>query len=455
MRMIGKLARAYLLPALLLLLSVAPISSAAAVEDQVTDRVFLVRDKPGTSTQFQMIVNAGCIDEAGGQCRGLAHYLEHLVLTGRNPEHTDIAVRLFADGYANGWTNPRATVFVHSFPPRKDGPRVDLEKLFAFYAARLKDFSISDADAVRERNVVVQEHDWRVGSRPFERFARTLRRALLPNHPAGQWTIGTKEEIEAFTVEQAKAFHHAWYARNNVYFAVKTEIDRAMLGEIAENALAGLEPRRLPPRASLQAPDVVLERKDFRETDKGVKQSAVYFEKLVTIAEPDRLASRAARTIVTNFLTSRLPGSPYDALAEKDELAADQPSVRIERVAPRSFVLSMRAVTARDVAPQKLIAAIEAYVDALDAQGISAESIGRLKTRYAEARALADEDPNQVYARLVGWLSSRSRYEDLAAFSMRIAAVSPADVATILRGLSGPGRIVTGTLAPEAEEPKP
>jgi len=115
----------------------------------------------------------------------------------------------------------------------------------------------------------------------------------------------------------------------------------------------------------------------------------------------------------------------------------------------------MRAVTARDVAPQKLIAAIEAYVDALDAQGISAESIGRLKTRYAEARALADEDPNQVYARLVGWLSSRSRYEDLAAFSMRIAAVSPADVATILRGLSGPGRIVTGTLAPEAEEPKP
>src|SRR5437660_5434254 len=181
MHMIRRHAWAYLLPTLLLLLSVSPISPAAAAEERVADRVFLVRDKPGTSTQFQMIVNAGCGDEAGGQCRGLAHYLEHLVLTGRNPEHADIAVRFFADGYANGWTNARATVFVHSFPPRQDGPKVELEKLFTFYAARLKDFSISDADALRERNVVLQEHDWRVGSRPFERFARTLRRALLPN----------------------------------------------------------------------------------------------------------------------------------------------------------------------------------------------------------------------------------------------------------------------------------
>jgi predicted Zn-dependent peptidase len=40
-----------------------------------------------------MVVNAGCIDEPGGVCRGLAHYLEHLILTGRNAEHADSANR--------------------------------------------------------------------------------------------------------------------------------------------------------------------------------------------------------------------------------------------------------------------------------------------------------------------------------------------------------------------------
>src|SRR5438552_10923384 len=108
-------------------------SAALAAEERVAERLFLVRDKPGTPTQFQMIVNAGCTDEADGQCRGLAHYLEHLVLVGRNSEHRDIAIRFFPDGNSNGWTSPRATVFVHSMPAREEGPRADLEALFAFY----------------------------------------------------------------------------------------------------------------------------------------------------------------------------------------------------------------------------------------------------------------------------------------------------------------------------------
>ena len=98
------------LQAVLVLLSVLSMSAAFAAEERVGDRLFLVRDKPGTPTQFQMIVAAGCLDEAGGNCRGLAHYLEHLVLVGRNPEHKDAAVRFFADGYANGTTSPRATI---------------------------------------------------------------------------------------------------------------------------------------------------------------------------------------------------------------------------------------------------------------------------------------------------------------------------------------------------------
>ena len=138
---------------------------APAAEERVGEQLYLVRDRPGSPTQFQMIVGAGCNDEKDGVCRGLAHYLEHLVLVGRNPEHKEIALRFFPDGSSNGWTSQRATVYVHTMPAREGGPRADLEKLFEFYAARLKDLPISAEDAERERNVVRQEHDWRVGSR--------------------------------------------------------------------------------------------------------------------------------------------------------------------------------------------------------------------------------------------------------------------------------------------------
>src|SRR4051794_13570955 len=102
--------------ALLLSTILSTMTTAMAAEERVADRVYLVRDKPGTPTRFYMIVNAGCLDEADAQCRGLAHYLEHLVLVGRNPEHKDAAVRLFPDGTMNGWTTQRTTRFFHSTP---------------------------------------------------------------------------------------------------------------------------------------------------------------------------------------------------------------------------------------------------------------------------------------------------------------------------------------------------
>src|ERR1700704_417098 len=134
--------RSALQAALALLVSVLTMSAAFAAEERVGDRLFLVRDKPGTPTQFQMIVYAGCLDEANGQCRGLAHYLEHLVLVGRNPEHKDLAMRMIPEGNANGWTSQRTTRYWHSAPARESGPKADLELLFGFYAARLNDFSI-------------------------------------------------------------------------------------------------------------------------------------------------------------------------------------------------------------------------------------------------------------------------------------------------------------------------
>src|SRR5262245_60201923 len=135
---------------LFMFVSLAP-AIAPAAEERVGEHLYLVRDRPGTPTHFQMIVGAGCNDEKDGLCRGLAHYLEHLVLVGRNPEHKEIALRFFPDGSSNGWTSQRATVYVHTIPARDEGPRADLETLCTFYAARLRHFSVNHADAAPAR----------------------------------------------------------------------------------------------------------------------------------------------------------------------------------------------------------------------------------------------------------------------------------------------------------------
>jgi zinc protease len=442
--------RQWLAPCALLLVLELPACAALAAEQRLSEHLFLVRDKPGTPTRFQMIVGAGCIDEAGGECRGLAHYLEHLMLVGRNSEHKEIALRFFPGGYSNGWTSRRATVYVHSMPPRPEGPRADLEKLFAFYAARLKNFTISDGDAERERNVVRQEHDWRIASKPFVVLARKLDRLLIPDHPVGQWVIGTAEDIDRFTLDDARAFHRAWYAINNVDFVVMADIEPAALKAIADRALAGLGPRTLPPRAFSKPPAVVNGRVDVVEQDGTIHRPAIIFKKLVRIAEEDA-STAAASSLVTNFLTSRLPGSLYEVVVDQGRLAAGAPSISLTRVGPKSFELSIGADAAPDVAPETLLAAIGTYVERLAAAGLPAETLARLKTRFAESRDAADNDPQQVYNRLVTWLANRGRYEQLATGPQRVGAVTPEQVTLLLKALSGPGRVVTGILVRAAD----
>lgn len=426
----------------------ATAAAAAVVEERVSERVFLVRDKPGTPAQFQMIVQAGCGDEAEGQCRGLAHYLEHLVLVGRNPEHGDSAVRFFADGSANGSTSQRATVYMHTLPPRPNGPAAELERLFQFYAARLQDFSISEQEAARERNVVLQEHDWRVGSSPYRGFERRLDRELIPDHPAGQWTIGTRESIAALTLAEAQAFHRTWYAINNAYFVIRADISADELRGIAARTLGKLREKRLPARATLKQPAIPVERKDFTQADPAVKRPSVYYRKLIRIENGDTQSQRAARALIVSFLRSRLPGSPHDVLVDRQEVANGTPGIAIERVSTRTYTVRMSAEVAPDVTPEKLKAAMEAYVDGLAALDFPQEQLDRLKLRAANARSSEDQDAHIVYNRLVSWLANRSAYAEMAAWPKRIAEVTPAAIKEALASLSVQGRVVTGALVP-------
>jgi zinc protease len=425
----------------------------SAAEEQVTERVFLVRDKPGTQTYFNMIVLAGCGDEPGGQCQGLAHYLEHLVLTGRNREHADNAVRMFPDAYSNGWTNIRATAYVHTVPASTTSPKAALEQLFAFYAGRLRDFAITDADAARERNVVLQEHDWRVASNPHVRFERGLDRELLPDHPAGQWTIGTRESIARFTLADAQTFHRIWYGVNNAYFVVRGDIAPEDLKAIADRALGGLQSKQLPPRtAANRQPPVEPGRRDLRKADMEVKRASIVYKKLVRMEDTDSYPQRAARLILASYLRSRLPGSPYEALVEKAQLAADTPSISIDRVAPKTVVLRIGAEVAHDANPDALLAAMAKYADGLAEVPLSAPVIARLQKRFADARVNEDEDPALIYNRLVTWLAARSAFKDYHSWPARIAAVTHTDMMQTLRALAAPGKIVTGTLLPGTEE---
>ena len=389
------------------LLAVEPQSPAAAptVVQRVSERVFLIRDQPGSPTQFKMIVGAGSAEETRENA-GIAHYLEHLVLVGSNPENATIGMRFFAGGQSNGSTYTRTTTYEHTAPARAEGPRADLEKLFQFYAARLKDFSITDADAARELKVVLQEYDLKIRSKPYSRFAVELNRAALPDHSGNWYWRETREDIERNTVEAAREFHRTWYAPNNVSFIVQGDIEPAALKQIADAAFAGIQEREVPARDWMRQPTIVAERTDIRRTDPDVKQDAIYYKKVVRIEDKDALATMAAAAVIESFLASKLPGSPFHTIVEKGKLPESGTSISLARIAPNTYVLDISASVAAGLAPEQLLGALSDYVDALAQNGISARTIERLKTRWAIGQAERDQTPHLAMSDIYSWLTS-------------------------------------------------
>ncbi len=430
------------------------LGAANAAEIRISERVFLVPDRPNSPVEFQMVVNSGCADEAGGDCRGVAHYLEHLVLVGRNPENKDAALRFFPDAISNGWTSQRATVYTHRVPARPDGAKADLEKLFNFYSARLKDFSISAEEAARERNVVLQEHDWRLGSNPFARFAQKIDRLLLPDHPLGQWPVGSRASIQAMTLEDARAFHRSWYRRNNAWFVIKGDVAPEVLKTVSEASLGGTEAGAFPQRPSEIPPNIDESRQDLREFDAEAKKTLVFYRKLFRFDESDLAADRAAIAVLNGLLASQLPGSLHEAVVERGRLATGSPSFALRRIAPKTYLIQIGAEIALDADPGKLAEAISDYVAGAATLDLSDRNIERIKRRLADSRKAADDVPQQVYQRLIGWLAAGNPYEELGRFPALANAVRKDDIAPFLRAMAGTGRIVCGVLAP-LEGPKP
>jgi hypothetical protein len=311
--------------------------------------------------------------------------------------------------------------------------------LFTFYAARLKNFSISEADAERERNVVRQEHDYRVGSQPFARFARRLDRLLLPDHPAGQWTIGLPEDIAALKLEDARVFHRNWYVLNNVYFVVKaTSRPQTWEGDGRTRRHRGAA---LPPGGwSRSSRRLWRSAPTFASRTLPSSGPGSISRSLCTSRRAQTISPARRGSLVTSFLQSRLPGSVYDAPIEQDKLRSRRRLDLSEPDCAQTVTLSISTQVAPDVAPEALLAGISNYVEKLAFNGIPADAIERLKKRSVESSAMADKDPRRVYGRLVSCSPAATVTRELARWPERIGAVSPEHVDAMVKGLAGPGR---------------
>ncbi|MFE9427260.1 M16 family metallopeptidase [Kitasatospora sp. NPDC006697] len=205
----------------------APASSGgiAITEHRLANglRVVLSEDHLTPVAAVCLWYDVGSRHEVAGRT-GLAHLFEHLMFQGSANVSGNGHFELVqgAGGSLNGTTSFERTNYFETMPTHQ------LELALWLEADRMGSLltALDDASMENQRDVVKNERRQRYDNVPYGTAFEKLTALSYPDgHPYHHTPIGSMADLDAATLEDARAFFRTYYAPNNAVLSVVGDID--------------------------------------------------------------------------------------------------------------------------------------------------------------------------------------------------------------------------------------
>ena len=200
-------------------------------------QVYTSLDRTTPNVSVQVWYGVGSKDDPAGRS-GFAHLFEHMMFKATRDFPAESIDRFTEDvgGMNNASTYDDFTNYYEVVPANH------LERLIWVEAERMGALVIDEANFKSERDVVKEELRQRVLASPYGRlFSLYLPQASYTTHPYKRPGIGSIEELDAATIDDVRAFHHAYYRPDNAALIVVGNFDEAELNAWIDKYMAGLK----------------------------------------------------------------------------------------------------------------------------------------------------------------------------------------------------------------------
>lgn len=173
---------------------------------------------------------------------GISHMLEHMMFKGTDDLDPGEFSEIIAlnGGSENAATSKDYTWYFQSIANDR------LELCLKLEAERMRDVIFNEEEFLKEREVVAEERRRRYEDNPqsltYERFVATA----FVNSPYHHLPIGWMEDIQAYTVEDAKRWYETWYAPNNAILVVVGDVEPDEVYRLAKKYFGPLKPSEIP-----------------------------------------------------------------------------------------------------------------------------------------------------------------------------------------------------------------
>lgn len=277
--------------------------------------VISAQERSNPTVAIQVWYKVGSKDDPDKRS-GFAHLFEHLMFKSSKNMKDEMMDRLTED--VGGWNNASTSDDVTNY--YEVVPSNYLETLLWAEADRLGSLNVTDKNFPSERNVVKEEFNTSVLAPPYGRLFYAIDKDSFSVHPYHRPTIGSKEDLDAATIDDVRAFHQTFYRPDNAVLIVVGDFEQQQLDAWVDKYFAKIpKPSASIPRVTVKEPARAAEQR-FDERGPNVPLPAVAITYLAPpVSSPDADALRVAESILSNGESSRL----YQSLVYTQQVAAE------------------------------------------------------------------------------------------------------------------------------------
>jgi zinc protease len=329
--------------------------------------VYVVEDHSTPAFTFQLFYDVGSVDEVEGKT-GLAHFFEHMMFMGSEKlgkfmigEYTEKA-----GGRINAGTSYDYTVYYHEIPSNY------LEMILWGESDRLSNLIMEQEPFDVQRAAVISEKD-RSENAPFSKAIQwEFLPDLMPESPYVHAVIGTQEDLENMTLEDATDFFSRYYSPNNAHMVFVGDVDFEEVKAKVDEYFGGIArgPERQPtPNVK---PAAERPRKKVEKVVQDEKaQQTIYLVgwRSVDEAHEDRPALDLLANILFTGESARVP----KVLTDEKQLTAGAGGTHF--VFRNDGALFMQMVPAGGATSDQLKAALREEVDKVKKKGIASKEL--------------------------------------------------------------------------------
>jgi zinc protease len=273
-------------------------------------------------------------------------------------------------GESNAETDEDTTIYWETVPAQH------LPLVLWLEADRMASLDVSEEKFRAELEVVKEERRMRFENPPFGLLPELIYDRAFTTHPYKHQTIGSMRDLEAASIADVRAFHDTYYVPNNATAVLVGDFDTPQARTLVEKYLGRVPRGRPVPR------DIPAEPPHTTETRATVTQpwplaAVVVSYHITRDGDPDAYPLHILAKILSDGDSSRL----YRSLVYQKQvaLAVDGAAKLIEH--PNLFYTV--AIVPNGTQPSTVLSALQAEIDRVSAEGVSAEELNRAKRQFA------------------------------------------------------------------------